>query len=1039
MKKAVCSILILLFSFTSVIEYPSYAQAVKLPSPGTRLKEGAFHEPACLIGLQLPSDDPFHFEFILDKGHGSRDSDRLKEVSEKLIKYFLTALTIPEEDLWVNLSPYEKDRIASFDLAKTMMGRDLLAQDYLLKQLTASLVYPEEDLGRKFWKKVYQQAGVSKEIPVESFNKVWILPDKAIVHEDVSSGTVYIVQATLKVMLREDELAFSKNKNGALIKEASSQSTDQLIRDIVLPVLTREVNEGEHFAVLRQVYHSLILANWYKKRLRQSILAKLYNDQKKIAGVDLKDPSAIAEIYRQYVEAFKKGAYNYIKEEQDELTHLQTARRYFAGGLVMKTELTSPDAAMLGRFWDFLRRIFSRLFRVSVDISPLETVAAPVDSFIPIEPKAEEPTPIPAVRTAQEELRGLMRAFKDIVNARETSDALERIFKLDQDKDPSVSEFILQEIELRTTKKYDIRGKAYILLLEEALRRKLVKACPFFLKVLRRADQDDISRHRQDNHYLSMAEAIIDYGDKDTRKAFAYTAKRLKNDHLRFWILEKFDTKKTVDPVFYEIIYSYTGNEDRFTRRLAVKVLGKIKTAKSRKTLIKALKDMDGLVRDGAIASLELIADQDALAEVRQLAESQPKTRTLYIFDDHSTEVAYTRDYKSDAWNTGNLTFVEKERKDNPAIAKLQRLMNRIEARLRAERRGNRVSFKGKDERLRKFMSFLRGHGLQEDIIVIGGGVRDVLMNRPLNDIDISVAVPLSVPERIALAGTESLATKQQYEYAINVLARLAGALGASLDDFINNEKGKGVDFNGIEIQYAGPVKLRTEDGQDVYVKRNFVEKNSRAIFSSSSGASLLQMGVDANGKLYGRIEALEAYHKGRVQVVGGLKNFSMANILRLYLLKYNFGLKISVEDEDMVREALKGFLSDDRPVRSPAVKQSIQQQLDKLWKITGKAEEIRKEFVDLGIDKALKEKFGIDMAQLSSNVDEDTPVGGIDLSTLQATTEGNEFNGSSRGFDVYLWEDIQQADGFVPVNIRVRPLEFQLLLGKDKNMAGVV
>jgi len=38
------------------------------------------------------------------------------------------------------------------------MGCDLLAQDYMLKQITASLIYPEDELGKKFWKRVYEVA-----------------------------------------------------------------------------------------------------------------------------------------------------------------------------------------------------------------------------------------------------------------------------------------------------------------------------------------------------------------------------------------------------------------------------------------------------------------------------------------------------------------------------------------------------------------------------------------------------------------------------------------------------------------------------------------------------------------------------------------------------------------------------------------------------------------------------------------------------------------------------------------------------------------
>ena len=43
-------------------------------------------------------------------------------------------------------------------LGQTDMGRDLLAQDYILKQITASLIYPEKQLGKTFWDKVYAKA-----------------------------------------------------------------------------------------------------------------------------------------------------------------------------------------------------------------------------------------------------------------------------------------------------------------------------------------------------------------------------------------------------------------------------------------------------------------------------------------------------------------------------------------------------------------------------------------------------------------------------------------------------------------------------------------------------------------------------------------------------------------------------------------------------------------------------------------------------------------------------------------------------------------
>ena len=52
----------------------------------------------------------------------------------------------------------KRDRIIKDDFGKTEMGRDLLAEDYMLKQITSSLIYPEDGLGKKFWDKIYERA-----------------------------------------------------------------------------------------------------------------------------------------------------------------------------------------------------------------------------------------------------------------------------------------------------------------------------------------------------------------------------------------------------------------------------------------------------------------------------------------------------------------------------------------------------------------------------------------------------------------------------------------------------------------------------------------------------------------------------------------------------------------------------------------------------------------------------------------------------------------------------------------------------------------
>ena len=286
----------------------------------------------------------------------------------------------------INLSPYEKDRIVPKEFGQTGMGRDLLAEDYFLKQITASLIYPESRLGREFWQKVYAQAQAkygTTNIPVNTFNKIWIVPERAVVYEN--KGVAFVLENHLKVMLEEDYLALGKAEGrrwkaegegvdvkginpstfhlrpSELLRVSGMRTTARLasniIRSIVIPALTKEVNEGKNFAQLRQVFYSLILATWYKKKIKDSILNKIFANRKKIRGVQYQDSviaspkgEAIFErttndveaIYQNYLNAFKKGVFSYIKEESQfqfptlggkGQGEVKIPRKYFSGGV----------------------------------------------------------------------------------------------------------------------------------------------------------------------------------------------------------------------------------------------------------------------------------------------------------------------------------------------------------------------------------------------------------------------------------------------------------------------------------------------------------------------------------------------------------------------------------------------------------------------------------------------------------------------------------------------------------------------------------
>ncbi len=203
-------ILMTVFTFNVMISPGvGYAQTIPvlnglggLSAPGTMLTTTPRYVPVVIKGMTIHPDNPLMFDFIVHPGDDGLEGEALRVESNRLVKYFLASLTTPEDQMWVNLSPYEKDRIVPLSFGRTEMGKDLLAQDYLLKQLSASLMYPEGEPGRKFWDRVrktaYEKYGTT-DIPMNTFNKIWIVPEKAVVYENGQS--VFVVESHLKVMM----------------------------------------------------------------------------------------------------------------------------------------------------------------------------------------------------------------------------------------------------------------------------------------------------------------------------------------------------------------------------------------------------------------------------------------------------------------------------------------------------------------------------------------------------------------------------------------------------------------------------------------------------------------------------------------------------------------------------------------------------------------------------------------------------------------------------------------------------------------------
>lgn len=322
--KFVASLLLLIFICSLLLAdllkvKQSDAASLGLPEPTSMLSLSADYQLPLLKGIRLDPENPLNLKFIIDTADKGQVNP---EETQRLVSYFLAALTVPEEDLWVNLSPYESDRISTKSLGETDMGKDLLAQDYILKQLSSSLTNPETKLGKEYWSKIVgaqsRRAGrdVSHAAPKDLFNKIWIIPEKADIYE--KDNFAFITESSLDVKTEQDYLATKIYNNP--VNSVNPVKNNALINNI-----KTDINTGKNFAQVRQIYNSLILALWFKQKVADSFY-KHYLNSNKTNGIELDDKKVKEKIWKLYCQSFKKGVYNLIKSDG------KKKRSYFSGG-----------------------------------------------------------------------------------------------------------------------------------------------------------------------------------------------------------------------------------------------------------------------------------------------------------------------------------------------------------------------------------------------------------------------------------------------------------------------------------------------------------------------------------------------------------------------------------------------------------------------------------------------------------------------------------------------------------------------------------
>ncbi len=209
-------------------------------------------------------------------------------------------MAVNPSKFWVNLNPGEPDRIIDKDLAATDVGHVLLQSDLDLKESATKLIDPNTALGKQFWDRM-DAAHLDK-----FCTRNWIVPKQASVRE--AGSELYILDAPLEVKSEGEDFQLPGNSQDTC--PADSKAAVDIYREVILPELTRVVNESSMYTDLRRVYISRVAAEWYRQRMAADGTAEDF-------GIDSNDSSILEspvawnpkDIFDKYVKEINGTTY----------------------------------------------------------------------------------------------------------------------------------------------------------------------------------------------------------------------------------------------------------------------------------------------------------------------------------------------------------------------------------------------------------------------------------------------------------------------------------------------------------------------------------------------------------------------------------------------------------------------------------------------------------------------------------------------------------------------------------------------------------
>ena len=274
-------------------------------------------------------------------------ADDIEKASALSFRAFFTGLALPNSVFWVNLNPYEPDRIMDKNLATTDVGRIMLQADLDMKKDYARFengcVYPIGEEYRKvnLQKETELLNTLKSKYPGESdkIDKImfftplgrWIGPDHIDVQMDKDqifihnqsltiirtpvenlstfriSGRIALSESdTLSNLSLSDELSRDLNTTAKEYYQFTADQEDKMIT----PLVIKEINSAPKYADLRRVYSSLALAQWYKEKYRGTKgIFSTKIDSGDLTGLNSNTSWNFEDTYQEFLKSIYKGEF----------------------------------------------------------------------------------------------------------------------------------------------------------------------------------------------------------------------------------------------------------------------------------------------------------------------------------------------------------------------------------------------------------------------------------------------------------------------------------------------------------------------------------------------------------------------------------------------------------------------------------------------------------------------------------------------------------------------------------------------------------